>query len=508
MAITRKGTALEPKIELNSFGDDFLQNLMDGIGFDDPEQVTAMDVMTYPRDPVDWIQTHFFIPELMGPLKLFPYHQAVLREAYRTDEDGNYVYDTILWSDIKKSLKSVIAASVVAERARRLPWGQIRLIGNSKDQAASRSFFYLQRAIQLNPAMRDTVVSRQYTVVFPNRATVQAIPMNPNSQAGGNDSMVVWTELWGADPRTSEQMFIELTIPPNLHGKAQRWIETYAGYTGVSILLERLYNAGVKDGHIIDLGIPGLEVYANPEIRMLALWNTVPRLPFQTDSYYASEAAVLSPSEYMRVHRNQWVSPTTEFVPAAWWDACKRELPPMDKYRQVAIGVDAAVTSDSFGIVAVSREDDNVIVREVREWIPPKNGKIEFTNHENNDDPDYPEGFIRMLVEKYNVVVVAYDPYQLALFASKIEAENLAWMKEFPQGPKRAQSDKMLYDMIRDRRLMHDGNETLTRHIQNADSTADGETRLRLVKKNQALKIDLAVALSMATSSALEFLAP
>lgn len=487
---------------------DMTENLLEYMGFEHILNTVANDVMSYPDDPVDWIQTHFYIPELNGPLKLFPYHQLVLREAYRKDEKGDYVYDTVLWSDIKKSLKSVIAAAVVAERARRIPWGQIRLVGNSKDQAASRSFYYLLRAISLNPNLREVVVPRQYTVTFPNRATVQAIPMNPNSQAGGNDSLVVWTELWGADPVIAERMFIEMTIPPNLHGKSQRWIETYAGYSGVSTLLERLYTQGVKEGHLLDLGMPGLEVYANPETRMLAMWNTQPRLPFQSQDYYKSEAAVLAPNEFLRVHRNQWVTATSEFVPEVWWNACRREFPPMDKYKQVAIGIDAAVSSDSFAVVAVSRHGDDVVVREAREWIPPKNGKLSFTNFSNPDDPEYPEGYIKMLCEKYNVVVAAYDEYQLAMFAEKMLAENVAWFVPFPQGPRRAIADKKLFDLIRDRKVYHDGNEALTRHILNSDSTADGSEKLRLVKRNDNLKIDLAVALSMACDKAYEYLSP
>jgi phage terminase large subunit-like protein len=332
--------------------------------------------------------------------------------------------------------------------------------------------------------------------------------MNPNSQAGGNDSLVVWTELWGADPVISERMFIEMTIPPNLHGKSQRWIETYAGYTGVSTLLERLYNSGVREGHLIDLGIPGLEVYANPESKILALWNTSPRLPWQTKEYYQSEEAVLAPNEFLRVHRNQWVTATSEFVPEAWWVACNRELPSLDKYRQVAIGIDAAVSSDSFAVVAVSRHGDDVAVRECREWIPPKKGKISFTNFDDPNDPEYPEGFIKMLCEKYNVVVAAYDEYQLAMFAEKMLSENIAWFQPFPQGPRRAVADKKLHDLIRDRKLYHSGEEALTKHIMNADSTAEDSEKMRLVKRNQDMKIDLAVALSMACDKAYEYLSP
>ena len=239
---------------------------------------------------------------------------------------------------------------------------------------------------------------------------------------------------------------------------------------------------------------------------MLCLWNTVPRLPWQTEAYYESEAGVLTPSEFMRMHRNQWVVQEETFVPSAWWESCRYEtLPPLDKYRHVAIAIDAAVSSDSFAVVAVSRHGDNIVVRESREWRPPKGGKIEFVNPDNPDDVEYPEGFIRYLVKKYNVIIIVYDPMQMHLFCSRLADENLAWFKEFPQGQRRLVADKALYDLIRDRRIMHNGDKALTEHIANANaSNTDG--KLRITKRSRGAKIDLAVALSMACHAAFEYL--
>ena len=142
------------------------------------------------------------------------------------------------------------------------------------------------------------------------------------------------------------------------------------------------------------------------------------------------------------------------------------------------------------------------------EWKPPKNGKIQFTNFDDPEDPAFPEGFIRHLVDKYNVVILSYDPYQLEHFTSRLMAENVVWCKPFNQGPSRAVADKKLYDIIRNREIIHDGNQALTTHILNADSTAEDSEKMRLVKRNESSKIDLAVALSMAASTAFEYLSP
>ena len=72
--------------------------------------------------------------------------------------------------------------------------------------------------------------------------------------------------------------------------------------------------------------------------------------------------------------------------------------------------------------------------------------------------------------------------------------------RDFPQGQQRLEADKQLLDIIMQRRLAHDGNQALRTHIDNADKKVDAETRkIRLIKRENQMKIDLAVALSMAS---------
>ena len=160
------------------------------------------------------------------------------------------------------------------------------------------------------------------------------------------------------------------------------------------------------------------------------------------------------------------------------------------------------MTGDSFGLVAVSRHpdrNDDVAVRIVRKWDPPPGGAIDYSE---------PEATIRELCARYDVVEVAYDPYQLHDFASRLGREVPVWFKKFPQGTQRLTADKTLYDLIRDRRISHDGNPDLRQHIANANAKLekDQDSKLRIVKKTQNRKIDLAVASSMACWECLRLL--
>lgn len=218
----------------------------------------------------------------------------------------------MLWSDIKKSAKSTIAAAVALYLAWHTSWETVRIVGNDLKQADSRTFYYLKRAIELNLASSDdTEIKRggpieikNYHVALPNRTTIDAIPVDPKGEAGGGDLIICFTELWAAKNEVAKQLWTETTLSPLKFGKSIRWAESYAGYEGQSPILEQLYNEGVNNGQVVDVGIPGLELYRNG--RTLALWNTVPRCPWQTDAYYEQERGVLDDDEFNRIHRNKW----------------------------------------------------------------------------------------------------------------------------------------------------------------------------------------------------------
>ena len=478
-------------------------------------------------DSVTWIERNFHIPELSGPIKLHPYQKAVLREAHRLNEDGKFVYNLVLWSDIKKSAKSSIAAAVALYRAFQTQWGSIKIIANDLKQADSRVAFYLRRAIQLNPEMKN-IRQVLYKTVLPNHTTIEAIPIDPGGEAGGNDDLIIFSELWAAKHKAIQQMWSEMTLSPTKFGYSQRWIETYAGYSGESPLLEQLYQQGVTDGERLDLSytdeaeyhdLSDLEVYSNGG--MLCLWNTQPRLAWQTEEYYNSESQILVPDEFSRIHRNQWISSTGKFVPDEWWDTCKGELPGFTKQDPMILAADAGVSGDCFGLVGVTNRGDSSLVRFAQKWVPPKNGKIDFLG--TVDDPG-PERVIARLCFFHNVIEVRYDPYQLHDMATRLKTgiyvdrdgnivdksqsikKIRVNMVEFNQAGDRLKADKQLYDKIKDRRIVHNGNPDLTEHIKNAnakkDTTSGGTDegrKLRIVKRSPSLKIDLAVSLSMAS---------
>lgn len=461
----------------------------------------------YPNDPVGWIEKHFYIPETPDHrIILSEYQRECLRVALTKDANKHFPYSLIVWSDIKKSIKSTIAGAVALWMAWNTEWGSIKIVANDLKQADSREMYYIRRAIELNPQMKELVKINLsgYTVKFPNHAVIEAVPVDPGGEAGGNDDAIFYTEMWAAKGEAAQQMWTETTLSSTKMGKSFRWVETYAGFTGKSPILERLWESNVKDG--IKRGLqfpwankysPPLEVFENRETRTFALWNTVPRVPWATPEYYAQEAANLLPSEFNRVHRNQWATASDAFVQPEWWDACKGNMIEHDKESTHIMALDAAVSGDTFGIVLVSgNQDDTFYVRYARGWEPPANGgHIDFSEVEKE---------IRRLCEVYNVAEICYDPYQLEDMSQRLKAASVAHMFPFIQGLPRAKADKVFRDVILARRIHHDGDPKLREHVTNADAKAEGD-HLRIIKRNQNMKIDLCVCTSMALARAIKW---
>lgn len=247
---------------------------------------------------------------------------------------------------------------------------------------------------------------------------------------------------------------------------------------------------------------------------LFANWRERPRTPVRDlnpgedghTAWYAEQAATMTGQamNYFAPENAEDAlmgSGEDAFCPIEWWDACveKTLKPLMDPQTGVVdqtpiiLALDAGVTNDLFGVVAVSRHPerhDEVAVRAVRAWHPPKNGQINF---------DDVEKWVRLICETHNVVQITYDGYQLVDMVQRMKRDRVAWCKEFAQGDERLEADSDLRQLILRRRVAHSGEPDLRQHVLNAVAAVpDGEdTKLRIKKRMPKSKVDLLVALSM-----------
>lgn len=374
-------------------------------------------------------------------------------------------------------------------------YAEIYCLANDGKQSADRVLAAVKKANELGKLGWHDKMTR---VELPSGAFIEAVPVDPTGEAGANPTASIWSEMWGFRLSAKERLWSEFTIPPTRFGRAIRWVESYAGYTGESPVLEQLYHEGVTEGkHHPDF--PDLPVYVNDRARLFCYWDHEPRMPWQTDAYYQAEAALLHPSEFQRIHRNEWVSAIGQAIAVESWDRCyDPNMPPLMPSEPIVLGLDAGVSSDCTALVAVSRHPRNhdmAAIRAVEVWEPPAGSQMDYTTTI--------EASVRRWCKSHNVVCVVYDPYQLHKMATDLRREGLGWFDEFNQGAQRAIADKQMVDLVLARKVAHNGDQTLRQHVINAAAKTEGEKSLRFCKRSDKLKIDALVAASMACFTAL-----
>jgi hypothetical protein len=245
-----------------------------------------------------------YITDTGAPLTLHPEQKAVLSEMFRRDASG-FVYNLMLYSSIKKSAKTTIAAGILLWQGFRVPHGEIYIIGNDLRQADSRMAQAVRECITLNPRMKGIKLpTSTYRITLPNGTRIETIPVDPAGESGMNPSGIFITEAWGAKSRAHELLWTEARLSPTRQGESFKFVESYAGHSGQSVILERLYESVVKQGTPLPDVAP--ELYASGQ--MVGYWNTRPYLPWQTPEYYAAEEKDMLPGEFRRVHRNEWAT--------------------------------------------------------------------------------------------------------------------------------------------------------------------------------------------------------
>ena len=113
-----------------------VDNILIDVGAKKPhKQLTPVDEWL---DIVDWIERYFYLYDTAELVTLEEPQRNPLREAIKRDDDGKFLYDTVIWSWMKKSAKTTIIAAVVDYFCSNKPRSRWRLVANDLKQADSR----------------------------------------------------------------------------------------------------------------------------------------------------------------------------------------------------------------------------------------------------------------------------------------------------------------------------------------------------------------------------------
>lgn len=458
------------------------------------ERMKAKKTKTLP-DIVDWAESNFFVGK-EEPITLHPVQKAVLREMFRQDEHGHFIYRDGLYSTIKKSGKTTIAAVVMQWACQ--TWGEFKEIyhlGNKLQQAQSRAFKLVRYSILWGNNQAQWDITATKLTYRPLQSFIQALPVNAAGEAGGHQSLTTWTEAHGFTHQENERMWEELQPIPT-EELSFRFVESYAGYKGESNLLQAIWDRA-EAGDRIHEEYP---IFRNGRlVGYIDQGTSARRMPWQNESYYAEAEESSLPHEFSRIHLNEWVSAQASFVSDVLWDRLAIDVD-KSNVRDVVIGVDASVSGDCSAISLAGYIND--LPTEVGTIIfkPPQGATIDYGATI--------EPTIRMLMESSNVIGIAYDPYQLhdmmtrlrkefAPYDNRVSADR-RFFYAFNQGAERLRADTDLLVRIRQGTIQHSGNAELKEHIRNSDQKISSDSAIRIVKRNNGSPIDGVVAMSMA----------
>ena len=451
--------------------------------------------------PADWAEGVYGWIGIDGqPITLEPWQRAVI-DAWWTHRDST---TTLAISNIKKTGKTFLDAILLGWRWLVLP-GEHFAIGNDLDQSAGRQFQQIAEMVKRNEYLKRNVkVSRKELTFTPTGSVITALAVDAAGNAGANHLTASHTEAWGIIYEAGIRAFEELSLPPGrFYGlPALRVCDSYAGFEGESDTWHKIIDRGLAGDRISDdwpiFKAGGLLLFhmQGEEAQDRCFRGT----PEEAEQYYTDQRVDLRDGTYLRLHKNIRATGEEQFIPLEFWDACTDpdHRPILPTYeRRLYIGVDASVKHDNAAVVAVyhDTELDKVVLAAHRIWKPSAREPLDL----DGTIGDY----LRDLGKKYSIAKVKYDPFQMHDLSTRLQSEGLP-MVEFPQSsPNLTRMGQNLYELIKGGNLLL--YPDIEMRLSASHAIAIQSSRgWRIAKEKTSHKIDVIVALAMASLAAIE----
>lgn len=203
----------------------------------------------------------------------------------------------------------------------------------------------------------------------------------------------------------------------------------------------------------------------------------------------------LTPEGHFRIFRlgqwydgvDSWLGPNGSVI----WDALQ------DPYDFIPgaptwVGLDVALQRDSTAVVAIQRDDKDILHPICRMWVPTKDDPVDVTDVMEH---------IRELARAYDVKAVSYDPRFFDVPAKMLDDSGIPMVKVDQSVEQMTRVCGTLLEIIKRAEIRHDGDEALRTHVLNAIPRFN-ERGFTLQKSKSRGKIDGVIALALAVDRA------
>lgn len=433
------------------------------------------------------------------PLEHEPWESALLDELFLLNPDGSRVYKEALIGVARKNGKSTLVAELalygLMGTAEYSP--EVYAAAGSRDQARV-VFNQSKDFVEASPRLRDWLTpQRNFITCKSNNGVYRVLSSDAGLQYGLNPSMVVIDELWA---HTDGELYYALTTGQLARQNPLVISITTAGFDRTSICFD-LYRRGVAlraAGGIEAMRAEGFlfwwyEMDAAADYADETKWKQANPSEWITVAALRREQRRLPESVFRRLHLNQWTETQTAWVKPHEWDALAGR-PVFDPTAPAWMAVDVGVRRDSAAITwAQWHGDDLHVGQEILN--PPDEG-------DTFGVADVRGRVAARATSWGQLREVAYDPWQF-LESAEILAERGLPMVEFPQNASRmSPASETLYELIVERRIVHDGDPTMKEQILNAVIAPTERGGWRISKRRSREKIDGCVSLAMCVDRA------
>jgi phage terminase large subunit-like protein len=444
-----------------------------------------------------------------GPLILRPWQKTLLEHLFAWDDDGLRHRVSLVGmprKNGKSALGSVLGlySLILGPRG-----GECYSVASEKEQARI-VFQDAKRTVEASPELSALTRLYRDAIELPAMNSVYRVLSAENlSKEGLNPTTVIFDELHAQPDR---ELFDVFSLAMGSRGKLASLIAiTTAGVrsdrTGRDGIAFSLYQMGQKiaRGELDDPTFfmawweaPESADHRDPETWRLANPG-FGDLNAESDFHSAIKR---TPEAEFRIKRcNQWVSTVETWLPAGSWDECAGEvkLTPED---EIVLGFDGSYNGDAsviVGAVVPRVEGDPVRVFMVKAWEKD----LEHDGPEWRVDIGEVEQTVLDFCQKHNVKEIACDPFRWQRSMEVLEGYGLP-VVAFPQSPQRMiKACAGFFDSVAEKRLIHDGDPLLARHIGNtAVKLTPAGPHIKKENPNSPRKIDAAVAAILAVDRA------
>ncbi len=218
-------------------------------------------------------------------------------------------------------------------------------------------------------------------------------------------------------------------------------------------------------------------------------------------------------SVYKTKHLNMWVGARDAFFNVERWKESAQDIKIEDYYgMQAFVAIDLASKVDIAALEILIDTGDGKFVRFGKYYLPEAalestasehysawatEGRLVITDGEIIDFNEI-KGDILDLCSKFEVVELAYDPFQATMLVTELMSEGAPCVEIGATVKNFSEPMKQLDGLIREKRIIHDGDPVFTWMISNVVAKIDAKDNVFPRKERQENKIDGPVALIMA----------